>query len=253
MSRTKKITSLIVLLLLSVTLIAPVSQVFAAQKVDETVKGHLAEQVAAFLEGAYTATDEELDTLREAGGFYEVFVRSWYEDRKVTGDFKEVVSTEAEDPKNGQVAVNCVVDFEDYTSDVILYFDENELSPVNYVMNIRYSMGEKMKQAAQNMAVGLIVVFAILIFLMFIISLFRFIGPKEKKAAAASDKAAEAVVPAAAAEAVSQEAASAAGAEEEIAAVIAAAIAAASEEAPSASGYVVRSVKRGNRSVWKRV
>ena len=251
MNRTTK-KNIFILMLLCVLLLVPAAPCYAAKKVDTEA---IEKEVTAFLSNAYTLPDEQLDSMRENGGFYEVFVRSWYDDREVTGDLVELVSTEAEEPDDGQIIVNSVAEFENYTSDIVLYFDEETLSPVNYVMNIRYSMGEKMTQAAQNMAVGLIVVFAVLIFLMFIISLFRFLAPKKKEPAKEPIPSA-AVVPAAKA-AASPAAADAVPAgtdkEEEIAAVIAAAIAAASEETPSASGYVVRTVRRNGRSVWKRV
>ena len=259
MKGTKK-KSFLLLLLLCALVLAPAGRVRAA--VDEAALGQIEQEVTSFLSAVYTLPDDQLESLREAGGFYEVFVRSWYDDREVTGDFVKTVSTKAEEPDDGQIIVNSVVEFKDYTSDVVIYFDEAEMSPVNYVMNIRYTMAEKMKQAAQNMAVGLIVVFAVLVFLMFIIFLFRFLSPKEKKEKKEASRA-----PAPVTETVpAEQTAAAAGPdtavpvlpsdmtqEEEIAAVIAAAIAAASEEAPSSTGYVVRSVRRGSRSVWKRI
>ena len=253
MSRTKK-RSFLILLLLFILVLIPAGRVYAA--VDEEVKDEIEQQVTTFLSNVYTVPDDELETLRETSSFYEILVRSWYEDRKVTGDFVKLVSTEIEDPSKGQIIANSVVEFENYTSDVVIYFDEEEIRPVNYVMNIRYSMAEKMTQAAQNMAVGLIVVFVVLIFLMFIIFLFRFIAPKQKEGR--KEEIPETPVPAKAPAAEAPAAAASAAAvpdntEEEIAAVIAAAIAAASEEAPSPAGYVVRSVRRGSRSVWKRV
>lgn len=257
MSRTKK-RSILVFLLLFIFILIPAGHVYAA--VDDTVKNDLEQEVTSFLSNVYTISDEGLDNVRENSGFYEILVRSWYEDREVTGDFVKVVSAEAEDPSNGQIIVNSVVEFRNYTSDVVLYFDEETLQPVNYVMNIRYSMAEKMTQAAQNMAVGLIVVFVVLIFLMFIISLFRFLAPKKKEQHKQESAPVPAKVSAAKPEPVVSvpEAAQNAelpdiNSEEEIAAVIAAAIAAASAESPSPSGYVVRSVRRRNHSVWKRV
>ena len=254
MYRTKK-KIICALLLLSVLLLIPAGQVFAAVKAD---KGAVEEAVSDFLNRVYEYSDEELDAMREDGGFYEVFVRSWYEDREVTGDLVEVVSTEAEDPDDGQIIVNSVVEFENYTSDVVIYIDEASSKPVNYVMNIRYSLAEKMKQAAQNMAVGLIVVFVVLVFLMFIISLFRFLAPKKKEASKEKIPDSPAVVPVKKSEKpvpVPETVQIETNLEEEIAAVIAAAVAAASEEAPAASGsgYVVRSIRRNGRSVWKRV
>ncbi len=249
MNRTKKKSLLILLLILALASV-PAAHVFAAA--DKLSKDEIEEEVETFLNNIYTVSDDGLETLRDTDNFYEIVVRSWYEDREITGDFVELVSTEAEDPSNGQIIVNSVAEFENYTSDVVIFFDEKEMRPVNYVMNIRYSMAEKMTQAAQNMAVGLIVVFAVLVFLMFIISLFRLLAPKKKESAKEMvPAAAEVPVPVSLSAEVQPAAAN--NNEEEIAAVIAAAIAAASEEAPSPTGYVVKSVRRGARSLWKRV
>lgn len=234
-------------------LIVPLGAVCVSADVSDDEKDLLIQDSEQFLEMLYTISDDQLQKLRENGGFYEVAVRSWLEDREVTGEFKEFVSTETEPGDNDQLIINSVAEFEKYTSDIVIYYDTENMSPVNYVMNIRYSMAEKMKQAAQNMAVGLIVVFAVLVFLMFIISLFRLIAPKQKPA----PEAAEASPAPAVSESVKAPAPAVPDtplntAEEEIAAVIAAAIAAASEEAPSESGYFVRSVRR-KHSAWKRV
>lgn len=258
MSRTKKMGIRIFLLLTVLVLILP-HAVFGAE--EDSLMDSLAEDAPSFLSEVYTSSDEKLDSSRKQGGFYEVLVRSWYEDREVTGEFKEVLSTEAEQSSDGkQIITTSVVEFENYTSDVVMYFDAKTGSPVNYVMNIRYSMKEKMTQAAQNMAVGLIVVFAVLVFLMFIIFLFRLLSPSKKKEprketipslhekASAPEEVVSMISPR-----PETETACADNSEEEIAAVIAAAVAAASAESPAAGGYVVRSVRRGSRSVWKRV
>ena len=234
-------------------LIVPLGAVCVSADVSDDEKDLLIQDSEQFLETLYKMPDEQLDKLRENGGFYEVAVRSWYEDREIVGDYRGILSTETEPGDDGQLIINSVAEFEKYTSDIVIYYDTKNMSPINYVMNIRYSMAEKMKQAAQNMAVGLIVVFAVLVFLMFIISLFRLLAPKHKTVPQESaDKPAPVVsepgtVPAPAVPDVSLNTA-----EEEIAAVIAAAIAAASEEAPSESGYIVRSVRR-KHSAWKRV
>ena len=240
------------LLVLTVFLLHPLS---VKAELDDDAIDYLKKQVTVFLEQTCLMSDDQLDALGTEGGFYEVFSNSWKEDRQIVGELVMIHEPEVDDSDPNDIIVNTVVDFKNYTSDVVMYFSAEDLSPKNYVMNIRYSMKEKMQQAAQNMAVGLIVVFAILLFLMLVIYLFRFIpdGTKKKKAAEAVPEA-PAAPPAAAAVQPETPAVtpSAAALEEEIAAVIAAAIAAASEEAPSASGYVVRSVRR-KPSAWKRV
>ncbi|MCR4751277.1 MAG: OadG family protein [Eubacterium sp.] len=250
MNRKKKKSFRILLCLLCMLLI-PAIPVSAA--LDDTTKTQMEEEAARFLGTAYEMSDDELENMRTNGGFYEVFVRSWYEDREVVGAFKEIESTETDDSGSDQIILNSVVDFENYTSDVVIYFDAEEKTPVNYVMNIRYSMAEKMTQAFQNMMVGLIVVFAVLIFLMIIIFLFRLFAPKQKEVQTAAAPSAVLSNREPAVVSVQQAVPQTGGTEEEIAAVIAAAIAAASEEAPSANGYLVRSVRRNKKSVWKRV
>ena len=103
-------------------------------------------------------------------------------------------------------------------------------------------MQAELQLAAQNMAVGMFVVFAILLFLMLVISLFRFL-PKDlptRQAKAEKENTGTAPVPSVA----DKEIRSAETTEEEIAAVLAAAIYAAEAEAPSATGYRVRRIRR---------
>ena len=108
---------------------------------------------------------------------------------------------------------------------------------------------ENLILGAQNMAVGLIVVFAVLTFLMFVIYLFKYIQPRqgtedgvktqEKKDSVTKSVPAAGSPAAASAECTNEE--------EEVAAVIAAAVAAAMADAPSPSGYVVRTVRQLQR------
>ena len=89
-------------------------------------------------------------------------------------------------------------------------------------------------QAAQNMAVGILVVFAILFFLMLVISMFRFLPKAEGKAEEKEirETPAATTIPENGAE------------EEELAAVFAAAIAAAQEDSSGAATYQVRRIRR---------
>ena len=223
-------------------------------ELDETTSETLKQQISIFLERAFQMTDEQLDGMAQEGGFYEVFCTSWKEDRNTVGEVVEIHDPVIDESDPAEIRTETVVDFRNYTADISMTFTPKEFMPKNYVMNIRYSMKEKMTQAAQNMAVGLIVVFAVLLFLMLVIYLFRFIPSdgislKKKK----PETAASGAAPAGLSETPEEDAARYPGAsdEEEIAAVIAAAIAAAEEEAPSASGYTVRSVRR-KQSAWKR-
>jgi len=273
MKKMKKKISVFLLLSLCVTFLFSAMPVFAS--IDEDTASQYTDSVTSFLNQVYTLSDDDLKSLDQNGQGYSVFYDSWMENRDELGAFKSVdsVSVNQNDSDDSQIVVNAVVSFVNRKADVSLYFNTAEtvvngsIVPsglVNYEMTPDYSLGEKMASAAENMAVGLITVFAILVILIFVISLFRFVpNPENKKAkkqaeAAVSKKAEQsAATGSAAAPAGKNRAADSTapvqGTDTEIAAVIAAAIAAAMEENPSASGYVVRSVRKVGTRRWKRV
>lgn len=252
-------------LLLAACLVFMISAVPVSAEIDENTKTNLQTSVESFLEQVYTIDDSQLEMLKENGGVYSVIYDAWVGkdeakgDREIVGAFQSVESTVVNDEDPDEVVVTSDVKFANYDAEVILYFDGTGTTPKNYVMNIQYSLAEKMAQAAQNMAVGLIVVFAVLIFLTLVISLFRFIGPKKNNQAKKAQSDSKVAAPVKAQNVSAPKAAPAAAAvstgsdDNEIAAVIAAAIAAALEEAPSASGYVVRSIRKVRTGSWKRV
>ncbi|MGO5335560.1 OadG family transporter subunit [Bilifractor sp. LCP19S3_H10] len=273
MKTMKKKISVLLLLTLCMTFLFSAMPVFAS--VDEDTASQYVDSVTSFLNQVYTLSDDDLKSLDQNGQGYSVLYDAWMEDRDELGAFKSVdsVSVNQNDSSDKTIVVNAVVSFEHYKSDVTMYFNTAEtvvngnIVPsglVNYEMTTQYSLGEKMASAAENMAVGLITVFAILIILIVVISLFRFIPDSNAKkakqsAGAATPKKAEqpaatrsAAVPAGK-KSTADSAARLDANDPEIAAVIAAAIAAAMEDNPSGSGYVVRSVRKVGTRRWKRV
>ena len=271
------------LLLLAACLTLLLGAVTAHAELEDSQKEALSTNVEQFLTNMYGISDAELEQIKANGGFYEVFYNSWTADREEVGAFKSVDSVEIDDSDDEQIVATSKVTFEKYTADVLIYLDRTTGNPVNYEMNIDYTLGEKVVQGAQNMAVGLIVVFAVLIFLTLVIYLFRFINPdlqaEKAKKEAAAQKAAEKAqapaaqdspAPAAAARAAAAGAAqaSAGDASEELVAVMAAAIAAAEADGmqdPRVVGmsapvscdhgdpsYQVRPLRRNSSRSWKR-
>ena len=108
-------------------------------------------------------------------------------------------------------------------------------------------MGEKMAQAGQNTVMGIGIVFIMLIFLSFLISLMRFI-PKLEAALSKKNKAPEQAKPApvVAVPEVEEEEVD----DGELIAVIAAAIAA--SENTSTDSFVVRSIRKSKKGNWHR-
>ena len=157
------------------------------------------------------------------------------------GDYQSV--TDHEIVYDDGILMNVTVQGSLRPAVVEIMMDE-DLNLVNIATNVTYSFGEVMTKAALNTLMGMGTVFAVLILIIFLISAFAFIpkiqeafsGKKEVKKDT-TDKVVEQIIKneEVAYEDVTDDA--------ELVAVIAAAIAA-YEGSGSASGYVVRSLKR---------
>lgn len=130
-----------------------------------------------------------------------------------------------------------------------------ELTPPNgivitsYAVNVEYTFGEKMTNAALNTLLGMFTVFSVLILLIALISSFNLIPKltamfkkKDEKEASMDNTIAQIVEKEEAAEELVDDL--------ELVAVIAAAIAA-SEGATSTDGFVVRSIRKTNAKKWQ--
>ncbi len=148
-----------------------------------------------------------------------------------------------------QIIVNVQIDGElkDAEAEVVLsndmFFSLESIS-----LNPVSTMGELMERAALNTLLGMGTVFCVLILISIVISCFKFISVAQEKAAkkAKEAEAAKAPAPAPAVQEVVEEASDETD-DLELVAVIAAAIAA-SEGAVTTDGFVVRSIRKVNRS-----
>ena len=130
-------------------------------------------------------------------------------------------------------------------ADLQFSFDENGQME-SITVNAHYTTGEILKKAGLNTVLGMGTVFVVLIFISFIISLFKKIPELEEKLR--KKEAAPAAAPAPAAAAVPEPVVEAQVDDGELIAVIAAAIAAA--EGTTTDGFVVRSIKRRKSNKW---
>lgn len=151
------------------------------------------------------------------------------------GDFVYDASAEG-------LEVSTHVEYEEREAEVVFEFDERlYLESVN--VNAEFSTSEILKKAGLNTLLGMGTVFAVLIFISIVISLFKFIpssgGAKKKAAQEAPVKAAPAPV----VEEIIEETD-----DLELIAVISAAIAAA--EGTSTDGFIVRSIRRRPANRW---
>lgn len=201
------------------------------------------------LDNALAASEKNKDTVMQSA------LNSW---KSVKGDLGALVSSEAAEVEivdDGYVARIPAV-FEKRNADFSVIVDEDLANITSITISPEYTTGEKLSKAGMNTLMGMGVVFLVLIFISWLISMFKYISVfeakmKQKKAPAPS-AAPQRFPPRAPA---ADPAPAAAPAEEacddtELVSVIAAAIAA-SEGRESADGLIVRSIKRVPNRNWK--
>ena len=253
-------------LILCLSMLFSAGSVFAAEMTESELE-IVNLSIDSFLKNVLSMTDEQLEEMSSYDDVYADVAEKVREARKDTGALIDIKSVTSEIGEHA-VTATAQCDFEKLDAEVVVYLTTDATEITNMVINVDYPLSTKMGQAVSNFAIGVIIVFVILLFLAFIISLFKYLNPDARKKKAAQKKAAQsgqerpagvktAEVNAQAQAAVQQPAAAANAAEQkddlEIVAVIAAAIAAAEADLgpSSGDGYVVRSIRKlsGN---WKR-
>lgn len=198
----------------------------------------LIEQIANF-------SDEQIEEyLKQSDEFTISALESWKGAKDSLGAYQSVKEqgvVEADE----SVTVTSLVEYEKMDATVELVLDPSQGMLTSMSFSPNQTMAMKMEEAALNTVMGLGIVFLILIFLSFIISLFKniskleakFAGKEQKEAPASQQEEAGAALP-------EQELAD----DAELVAVIAAAVAAA--ENTSTDSFVVRSIRKSNN--WKK-
>lgn len=156
----------------------------------------------------------------------------------------EGVSSASVSYKEDETIITVNVLGSSHNANVEIVLDNAITSFVGITTNVQYSMGEIMWKAFMNTLIGMGTVFAVLILISLIISAFTLISKLEAKQKKKEPAPAEAPVvqQIAAKEELSDDS--------ELVAVIAAAIAA-YEGAASTDGFVVRSIRKSNKSKWQ--
>ena len=205
----------------------------------------------ASIEQALATSVKNKDTVME----YEI--KSWDSIKVDVGAFVSSETAVVTKGDDGYIArMNTV--YEKRAMEFTLIADE-DLSKVETIsFSPVYTTGEKMAKAGMNTLMGMGVVFAVLIFISWLISMFKYISVFEAKMKAKKNAAAAAPVAAPAAPApAAAPAPTAAPAEEEnltddteLVSVITAAIAAYEGKETVDNGLVVRSIKRVSNRNW---
>lgn len=167
-------------------------------------------------------------------------IESWKAGEKECGEFVKHGDYTIEEKKK-ETVLTTDAEFENRDAKISVVFD-NKGNFDSFTVDAKYSTGEILKKAGLNTVLGMGTVFSVLIFLAFIISLFKFIpnGDNKKTKKSEAPKTLAAPVVSQEAEEVSDDL--------ELIAVIAAAIAA--SEGTSTDDFVVRSIKRRKTNKW---
>lgn len=222
---------------------------FAADEVTDDEAANYKSAAETLISQIAGFSDEEIETyLAQNDAFTTATMESWKGVKDELGAYSSIVSQDVE--KDGDVVtISTVAQFEKAKADVVLMLDLGQQMYTSMTYSVQYSLADNMQRAGMNTLMGIGIVFLMLVFLSFVIGLFKYIekfqNVGKKKAAEEAPKAEEAPAPAIAqSEAADEDFAD----DLELAAVISAAIAA--YENTSGDSFVVRSIKKSNK--WHR-
>ncbi len=245
MKMIKKITSVFMtFLVMAALVIGSTSMVFAADKIDESVKTSLVTTAEGLTDAIVALKDADIENYMKTGDdFTTSAMQSWQTSKDELGAKKESNGKTTVTLKDDQYIVTVPVKFEKANANFVYVF-ESTGTPGSMSVDVQYGLGKTLQRAGLNTLMGVGTVFVMLILLSLLISLFRFIpNPEAKKAAEAkAAKEAQAAVIAAAPVQAEENLAD----DGELVAVIAAAIAAA--EGTTTDGFVVRSIRKVKRN-----
>ena len=222
---------------------------FAADTVTEDEAANYKSAAETLISQIAGFSDEEIENyLAQDDAFTTATMESWKSVKDELGAYSSIVSQDVE--KDGDVVtISTVAQFEKAKADVVLMLDLGQQMYTSMTYSVQYSLAANMQRAGMNTLMGIGIVFLMLLFLSFVIGLFKYIekfqNVGKKKAAEEAPKAEEAPAPALAqSEAADEDFAD----DLELVAVISAAIAA--YENTSGDSFVVRSIKKSNK--WHR-
>ena len=191
MKMIKKITSVFMtFLVMAALVIGSTSVVFAADKVDDTVKSTLVTTAEGLTDAIVQLKDEEIENYMSSGDdFTTSAMQSWQTSKDELGAKKDSNGETTVTFKDDQYTVTVPLKFEKAEANFVYVFD-SQGTPTSMSVDVQYGMGKTLQRAGLNTLMGIGTVFVMLILLSLLISLFRFIPNPEAKKAAEEAKAA---------------------------------------------------------------
>lgn len=101
-------------------------------------------------------------------------MESWKGVKDELGAYSSIVSQDVE--KDGDVVtISTVAQFEKAKADVVLMLDLGQQMYTSMTYSVQYSLADNMQRAGMNTLMGIGIVFLMLVFLSFVIGLFKYI------------------------------------------------------------------------------
>lgn len=194
-----------------------------------------------------TLTDYQLDYtmmqsgLKVSGDNFIAMINSWEAAEKECGEYLSHGDYEIE-VKTKDVVVTTLAQYEDREATIAFTF-KHDMTMKSMDVSAIYSTGEILTKAGLNTLLGMGTVFAVLIFLAFLIGLMKYIPMIQEMFSKKKNQAVQETKPVVVEEPVVEETD-----DLELIAVITAAIAA--QEGTSTDGFVVRSIRRRPSNHW---
>ncbi len=230
-----------------------------AAETEEEIDPSVLMTLQQYLDLFSTMTEEDLQQALDTSAknkdtVMQSALKSW---ESTMDDLGALISSETPTVENVDdgYAVRIQAQFEKRNAVFSLIVDE-DLSVISSIsISPEYTTGEKLSKAGMNTLMGMGIVFLVLIFISWIISMFKYInrfeaGMSKKEAPAAAPAPAAVPMPAAVPAPIAVPVQEEMSDDTELISVIAAAIAA-SEGKETAEGLVVRSIKRVPKRNWK--
>lgn len=208
----------------------------------DNVRAYLEFQITNIADGADEFVGDETATFINGEDVYDAAVASWNSLSDECGEPTDSVSDFEINEQSDELNVTEVIQFEDRKVNITSTFEEDDgvFTMTSLSFEPVYTVGEKLKQAGMNTAMGMGTVFVVLIFISLVISLFNYIPQiteffsKKNKKGTAKETTAEVIQERVVEQAQSDDT--------ELIAVIAAAIAA--SENTTTDSFVVRSIRK---------
>lgn len=196
----RKLKSLLAMVCVLALTLAMSVCAFAADTVTEDEAANYKSAAETLISQIAGFSDEEIENyLAQDDAFTTATMESWKSVKDELGAYSSIVSQDVE--KEGDVVtISTVAQFEKAKADVVLMLDLGQQMYTSMTYSVQYSLAANMQRAGMNTLMGIGIVFLMLVFLSFVIGLFKYIekfqNVGKKKAAEEAPKAEEAPAPA---------------------------------------------------------